>query len=502
MSDCDSRHTAHSMGWCGSIPCPPCTMLSTRQLAASSLHSLHCAVCLVLVLSFPSWSCSQPGFLRHGNATSINLGSSHSAHFILSLSHLTSITLILSSASVITAQVVLKGVNGTLAWPFPSLFSSSKSSISSSQSYLFLPVCYRKRLSDEPSIRTICSQSDQEGSGLCLVNVTLYSGLDLASITYAVYNMEVVIPNRHYSSALVAGMWRYYAYCVPLEEAPLKVTLTTNWLQDNSSLFVSSEKDPLDPFFPATKTTQKVAAKSISTMLSGSALYIVGVLGPRSSPSPPPLSYTLSTVSTFPSSSAPIRAQNQTSESSSTLCWSDLLTLGLVAAIFFCPLFVIALAVFRAYYVRNRVRRTELPSVVNAEVRPAEEVRSNGEGGEGASEKEIEQLPVSTYERKEGTHARHGEWGHDELEDRCSICLDEFVHGVSVLKTMRCGHGYHSQCIGQWLRQKKNCPLCLQQFDRARNVRRQSRLQQEMELTEIERTKHDGEEDDKRGGAA
>lgn len=446
-------------------------------------------LCLVLVLSFPSWSCSQPAFLRHGNATSINLGSLHSTHFILSLAYLTSMTLILSSASLITAQAVVQ-VNGTLVRPSTFVFSSSRSSPSSPQSYLSLPDCYRGPPSGEPSIRTICRQNDQDGSGICLVNVTLQSDLNQTAITYTIYSMEAAIPNRHYSSAVVAGMWRYYAYCVPFDAAPLKVTLSTDWLQNNTSLFVSSEDDILDPFFPATETTEKVATQSVSTMLSGGALYIIGIFGPGSSPSFSPVSYTLSAGSSLSSSSAPVRAQNQPIESSSTLCWSDLLT-----AIIFCPLFVIALAIVRTYYVRNRTRRTELPSVVNAEVRPAEEVRIEGKRGEGVSEKEIEQLPLSTYSGKEARHARHGEWNQYELEDRCSICLDAFVDGVSVLKTMRCGHAYHSQCIGQWLRQKKTCPLCLQQFDRARNVTKQSGHQQEIELTEIERTKHDGDEE-------
>jgi len=44
--------------------------------------------------------------------------------------------------------------------------------------------------------------------------------------------------------------------------------------------------------------------------------------------------------------------------------------------------------------------------------------------------------------------------------DECTICLDEFVHGVRVRK-LPCGHVFHSTCIARWLVERHaNCPLC------------------------------------------
>ncbi|KAF9667573.1 hypothetical protein SADUNF_Sadunf15G0037400 [Salix dunnii] len=45
------------------------------------------------------------------------------------------------------------------------------------------------------------------------------------------------------------------------------------------------------------------------------------------------------------------------------------------------------------------------------------------------------------------------------LEKKCSICQDEFEEADEVGK-LDCGHGFHMQCIKQWLAQKNKCPVC------------------------------------------
>jgi len=66
----------------------------------------------------------------------------------------------------------------------------------------------------------------------------------------------------------------------------------------------------------------------------------------------------------------------------------------------------------------------------------------------GATNEEIYSLPISIVEEK-GEHLT------------CSICLCEFVKG-DIVKTLPCLHKYHSDCVDQWLVQKKNCAICLQ----------------------------------------
>lgn len=41
----------------------------------------------------------------------------------------------------------------------------------------------------------------------------------------------------------------------------------------------------------------------------------------------------------------------------------------------------------------------------------------------------------------------------------CSICIDEFKDN-ELLKQLKCGHIFHRECLGQWLLNMNNCPIC------------------------------------------
>lgn len=41
----------------------------------------------------------------------------------------------------------------------------------------------------------------------------------------------------------------------------------------------------------------------------------------------------------------------------------------------------------------------------------------------------------------------------------CTVCLLDFVSGEDVM-LCPCGHGYHRNCIKEWIRRKNTCPLC------------------------------------------
>ena len=48
---------------------------------------------------------------------------------------------------------------------------------------------------------------------------------------------------------------------------------------------------------------------------------------------------------------------------------------------------------------------------------------------------------------------------HVEAESACPICLIEFQLQESI-KRLPCGHLLHSQCMNEWFRRTKTCPMC------------------------------------------
>ena len=42
----------------------------------------------------------------------------------------------------------------------------------------------------------------------------------------------------------------------------------------------------------------------------------------------------------------------------------------------------------------------------------------------------------------------------------CSICLDELINDEVVVQLNNCKHYYHKDCVIQYLRKKRICPMC------------------------------------------
>lgn len=42
----------------------------------------------------------------------------------------------------------------------------------------------------------------------------------------------------------------------------------------------------------------------------------------------------------------------------------------------------------------------------------------------------------------------------------CSICLEEYIAGTSVVCTLPCSHFFHRVCLQRWLNPGKTCPYC------------------------------------------
>jgi len=54
-----------------------------------------------------------------------------------------------------------------------------------------------------------------------------------------------------------------------------------------------------------------------------------------------------------------------------------------------------------------------------------------------------------------------------ESQTECAICMEDFRNDdsdnseeIDPIKTLRCGHRFHCDCIDPWIAQKSSCPLC------------------------------------------
>lgn len=66
-------------------------------------------------------------------------------------------------------------------------------------------------------------------------------------------------------------------------------------------------------------------------------------------------------------------------------------------------------------------------------------------------------LPVYVYSSSAGAGA--GEGGIGKAPE-CAVCIVELRDGDSARLLPRCGHRFHADCVGAWLRLHATCPLC------------------------------------------
>ncbi|XP_076911451.1 E3 ubiquitin-protein ligase RING1-like [Bidens hawaiensis] len=67
----------------------------------------------------------------------------------------------------------------------------------------------------------------------------------------------------------------------------------------------------------------------------------------------------------------------------------------------------------------------------------------------GLEESVIDSLEIFKYRKDDGL-----------IDSDCPVCLGVFQDDDRLRLLPKCGHAFHVECIGTWLRSHKNCPLC------------------------------------------
>lgn len=88
-----------------------------------------------------------------------------------------------------------------------------------------------------------------------------------------------------------------------------------------------------------------------------------------------------------------------------------------------------------------------------------------------ATDEEIDSLPSHQYVNRSAKARRPAEGpstpastsndGNSDQDDKCAICLGDYEQDEEV-KNMPCGHLFHSECLGRWLKINRTCPICKQ----------------------------------------
>lgn len=100
-----------------------------------------------------------------------------------------------------------------------------------------------------------------------------------------------------------------------------------------------------------------------------------------------------------------------------------------------------------------------------------------GSVNRSATEAEIDALPTHLYKQpgevgeknvpcmagpsSSSAPSEETEAGEQVAVDKCAICLGDYDVDEEV-KHMPCGHMFHSECLGRWLKINRTCPICKQ----------------------------------------
>lgn len=77
----------------------------------------------------------------------------------------------------------------------------------------------------------------------------------------------------------------------------------------------------------------------------------------------------------------------------------------------------------------------------------------------GASDEDIEKLPVQRFTRAHRQNSDSESADDGSSKSTCVICMNDFEEGDE-MRVLPCKHQFHKGCVDNWLKVKRQCPLC------------------------------------------
>jgi len=337
------------------------------------------------------------------------------------------------------------------------------------------------------SFSNTCKVSDPLGNGQCTLDIILAPSAGQHAAYYSFYQLTMAQYSTPYTATVPQNTWKYYVRYVQAADLSVGFDLSspTNG-QLTSAMYITAAQQLYTPGCPNLSngsSTITIQTGFDQTCVLSSAVpdipdyYIVGLYGFSASPA-------ASMLTLIPN-------VNADSGSSAFNGYAILSLLSLILAAGFIGVVLMrGCCMYRRFnggfgsgsagFSVDRARPASMmdPAVFQTTAGQAGVLRTD-RAPQGATDAEIAALPSKTYVSTIGVDG-------DECDDqRCTICLEEYVSNESRLTTLRCAHSFHTACAGAWLRQRRHCPLCLQQIDQAHDVKQRRNSQPEVELADI-----------------
>ena len=459
---------------------------STMQRPASSHPSSSLLLFLLLTLLFlsaPSCILSatstqfladlQPLFVTATgsvhNATS-NL-TTYSVNVPLTFSYLNSSLLVYSNATTVTAT--LTSSTTATFHQLPASASQTSNSLSYTPTILLLSFT-----SDTPNSR-YAAMCHSYLPNPCPVTIALSTSIPPTSSppTFSLFSYSLIsLPIGHTaSSTLTAGSWQYYSTYITASDLDVFYDLrmsspTRSSTTADVDFYLSSDVAPLLLLFPdptnAADYHQPGSEEGVLLLSSGGSdgftngVYITGIFSPPTS----------AAVTAFT-----LQIQGGVNiDTGSQLGLSLFYIIGALAVLVLCLCGFVGVIARRRRSAIREFNESMAAAAIAEDVQTMRRLQERATARgltasglmqapvfNGATEEEIRAIPEFKFKKRAGG---------DDDDMRCSVCLDEYQDGVSVVKKLGCGHQFHSECIGTWLGQRRHCPLCLQNVRDAHNV--------------------------------